>query len=268
VTARALDQPAIAIDLPGFGRSDLPTRPRLSAYAEDVAEVLAQLELDRFVLVGHSLGGGVAAAVAERMPDHVAALILLAPVGFGRIQLAEATMLPGVHAVFRRVLPFTLRSQPFVTATYRAMVTAGAHPEDALLGDLSAGASAVAAAACEATRAIAAAGRSPRAFHRRSLRYPGVVHAVWGSRDRVVPVAHLANVERAFSHVQPTVWEGMGHHHQREEPARLMQLVRRACAAAELPTIAPRRNRPFPTAPTWQSAPRREVQPRSSVAVG
>jgi pimeloyl-ACP methyl ester carboxylesterase len=269
-TARALGQPAIAIDLAGFGRSDLPSRPRLSAYAEDVVEVLVHLRLDRFVLVGHSLGGGVAAAVAERMPGHVAALILLAPVGFGRIQLAEATMLPGVDAVLRRVLPLTLKSQPLVSATYRAMVTAGARPDDALLGDLSTEASAVVAAACEATRAIVAAGRSPRAFHRRGLRYPGVVHAVWGSRDRVVPTAHLANVQRAFAHVQPNVWEGMGHHHQREEPARLVQLVRRACAAAELPTITPRRSRaPVPAlapkvGPLYADRPR----VRSNAAVG
>jgi pimeloyl-ACP methyl ester carboxylesterase len=242
-TALALGQPVIAIDLAGFGRSDLPTRPRLSAYAEDVTEVLALLRLERFVLLGHSFGGGVATAVAEMMPDAVAALILLAPVGFGRIQLAEATMLPGVRAVLRQVLPLALRNQPLVSASYRAIVTTGARPEDGLLGDLSADAPAVAGAACEATRAIVAAGRSPRAFHRRGVRYPGVVHAVWGSRDRVVPVAHLANVERAFRHAQPTVWEGMGHHHQREEPARLVHLVRHVCAAAELPTIAPRRSR-------------------------
>jgi pimeloyl-ACP methyl ester carboxylesterase len=269
-TARALRHPTVAIDLAGFGRSDLPARPRLSSYAEDVTDVLALLRLDRFVLVGHSFGGGVAAAVAEMMPDEVAALILLAPVGFGRIQLAEATMLPGVRAVLRRVLPLALTHQPLVSAAYRAMVTAGTDPEEALLGDLSDRPSALVAATCEATRAIVAAGRSPRAFHRRGVRYPGVVHAVWGSGDRVVPVAHLANLERAFPHVQPKVWQGVGHHHQREQPARLLRLIRRACAAAELPTIGPRRSRAPTHAPTPEVTSLYAASPsaRSKAAVG
>src|SRR5437763_14956798 len=236
-TARALCEPIVAVDLAGFGHSDLPTRPRLSAYADDVVEVLTRLELDRFVLVGHSLGGGVSTAVAERMPDDVAALILLAPAGFGRVPLAEATVLPGVCGVAQRLLPLALMSRPLVSAIYRTLVTSGTGPEDALLRSLSADAATLASAAHEATCAIVAAGRSPCAFHRRGLRYRGVVHAIWGNRDRVVPVAHLANVERAYTHVHGAIWDGMGHHHQREEPARLISLIRRACAGAELPTI-------------------------------
>ena len=34
--AASTRRPCIAFDLPGFGRSDLPSRPRISAYAEDV----------------------------------------------------------------------------------------------------------------------------------------------------------------------------------------------------------------------------------------
>src|SRR4051794_13695987 len=50
----------LALDLPGFGRSDLPLRGRLDAYADDVAAALHGLGVTRFVLVGHSLGGAVA----------------------------------------------------------------------------------------------------------------------------------------------------------------------------------------------------------------
>src|SRR4051794_12795153 len=75
----ATDRPCLTIDLPGFGRSDLPSRPRLSAYAEDVLVALEQLNT-AVTIVGHSLGGGVAAVVAEKAPDRVTALVLLAPV--------------------------------------------------------------------------------------------------------------------------------------------------------------------------------------------
>jgi pimeloyl-ACP methyl ester carboxylesterase len=49
---------------------------------------LQQLDLGPCTVVGHSLGGAVAAAVAERHPE-AAALALLAPAGFGPIPLAE-----------------------------------------------------------------------------------------------------------------------------------------------------------------------------------
>ena len=76
-----------AVDLPGFGDSDRPTRNRMSAYAEDVQGALAATEVHDFTLVGHSLGGAVATALAERLRDDVTALVLMAPAGFGRIVL-------------------------------------------------------------------------------------------------------------------------------------------------------------------------------------
>jgi pimeloyl-ACP methyl ester carboxylesterase len=84
----ALDRPCIAFDLPGFGESDVPTQPLVTAYAEDVAAALAALGVGRFELVGHSFGGAVAAAVADLVPGRVTSLLLLAPAGFGRNALA------------------------------------------------------------------------------------------------------------------------------------------------------------------------------------
>jgi pimeloyl-ACP methyl ester carboxylesterase len=92
-----MDRPCWAVDLPGFGDSDCPRRNRISAYVEDVRTALAALEVHDFTLVGHSLGGAVATGLAERLGDDVAALVLIAPTGFGRIHLAEAIQLPGVR---------------------------------------------------------------------------------------------------------------------------------------------------------------------------
>src|SRR4051812_23213806 len=64
--ARRIARPCLAIDLPGFGGSALPYRPRIGYYADDVSLALAELGVARCTLVGHSLGGGVAAEVAER----------------------------------------------------------------------------------------------------------------------------------------------------------------------------------------------------------
>jgi pyruvate dehydrogenase E2 component (dihydrolipoamide acetyltransferase) len=76
--ARDTHRPCYAFDVPGFGASDGPTRPRMSAYAEDVAHGVEALGVRDCTLVGHSLGGAIAVAVAERI-DAVRALALLAP---------------------------------------------------------------------------------------------------------------------------------------------------------------------------------------------
>jgi pimeloyl-ACP methyl ester carboxylesterase len=80
--------PTVAIDLPAFGGSDLPREPRIDSYADDVAVGLDGLAITSCTLVGHCFGGAVACAAAER-GDAVAALALLAPVGFGPIRLAD-----------------------------------------------------------------------------------------------------------------------------------------------------------------------------------
>jgi pimeloyl-ACP methyl ester carboxylesterase len=84
---------AVALDLRGHGRSERPKNDdyTIAGMAGDVAAVADSLGLDRFVLVGHSIGGGVALAYAGAHPDRVAGLVLVDPIGDGKqIPLAEA----------------------------------------------------------------------------------------------------------------------------------------------------------------------------------
>lgn len=83
----ALGSRAIAIDLPGHGLSDKPieaARYTLDAMVRAVMDTMDALEIPRAVLVAHSMGGPIAATIAARFPDRVAALALLAPAGYER----------------------------------------------------------------------------------------------------------------------------------------------------------------------------------------
>jgi pimeloyl-ACP methyl ester carboxylesterase len=73
---------AVALDLRGHGRSDAPRDGRydLDAYAADVHGALDALRIPRAVLVGHSMGGGVAVAFAGRWPEQAAGLLLVDPI--------------------------------------------------------------------------------------------------------------------------------------------------------------------------------------------
>jgi pimeloyl-ACP methyl ester carboxylesterase len=67
----------ISIDLPGHGLTPcLGYVHSMELAAECVKSVLDSLNLRRYVVVGHSMGGYVALAFAEQFPEHVAGLCL------------------------------------------------------------------------------------------------------------------------------------------------------------------------------------------------
>lgn len=230
--AQASTRPSVALDLPGFGGSDLPLRPRISAYAQDVAAALRALELRDVTLVGHSLGGAVATAVAETSPEMVKSLVLLAPAGFGRIALAEAVSIPGVRNVAAALLPTALNAPLVLRTSYRYFVTAGHAAPDDVVARVRREAASLPPAAVVATRAIVAAGRSKHGFHRRQVAYRGPVAVLWGEVDRVVSPNHVRAVARALPQAKLSIWDGMGHHPQRERPAELARYLQAASSSA------------------------------------
>ncbi|MEH0935955.1 alpha/beta fold hydrolase [Micromonospora psammae] len=65
----------IAVDLRGYGDSELPSTP--FAHHDDVVALLDALDIERAALVGCSFGGAVAVDTALTHPDRVSALALL-----------------------------------------------------------------------------------------------------------------------------------------------------------------------------------------------
>ena len=224
-------RPCLAIDLPGFGGSDLPRHPRIASYATDIDAGLRRLEIDDCTLVGHSLGGAVAAAVAARS-DAVASLALLAPAGFGRIRLSETMTLPGVIDIAELALPLALLNPLVCTAAYSTFVAHGRLPSRDLVNRLRRRAWHSGPGVRAAVEAIAYAGRDPRGFTRRAIGFEGPVAALWGANDALVPRAHIPALRAALPQSHVEVWPGMGHHPQREQPLRLASFIELRAARA------------------------------------
>jgi pyruvate dehydrogenase E2 component (dihydrolipoamide acetyltransferase) len=80
----AADRPLYVLDLPGHGASSKAlARGDLDELALLLEAALEGLGLSRFHLLGHSLGGALALALAERQKARVASLALIAPFGAG-----------------------------------------------------------------------------------------------------------------------------------------------------------------------------------------
>ncbi len=73
----------LAPDLRGFGKSPAPgedwTHHTVDKMADDIAGLVGRLELERFIVVGHSMGGKVALALAARQPAGLVGLALVSP---------------------------------------------------------------------------------------------------------------------------------------------------------------------------------------------
>ena len=81
---------AIALDLPGFGRTPMPDEPiSITFFARIVDHFCEALDLGRVSLVGNSMGGFTAAETAIRHPERVDDLVLVDAAGISSATIAK-----------------------------------------------------------------------------------------------------------------------------------------------------------------------------------
>lgn len=102
----------ICPDLAGFGDSAALTAPAgIEAHAQDVLALLDGLEVEKFDLLGHSMGGMIVPEMVRLAPDRVGKLVLygtgpqgVLPDRFETIAQSRARLLQdGVAATARRI---------------------------------------------------------------------------------------------------------------------------------------------------------------------
>jgi pimeloyl-ACP methyl ester carboxylesterase len=131
----------VAPDLPGFGASTLgATRPTLAGYRDWLLAFLDTCRLRTAILVGLSMGGGIALRTAIDAPERVSALVLCAPYGVSERTPGGRAGFLAVHApgltpltnailrrspsLLRRALGTVLRRPGALTADLLARVAA------------------------------------------------------------------------------------------------------------------------------------------------
>lgn len=77
ISAFSTTHDVIAPDLPGFGgAAGLPAPKSIAGFAAAVVDLINRLGVNRFLLLGHSMGGMIAQEIAARHTDRIDALLL------------------------------------------------------------------------------------------------------------------------------------------------------------------------------------------------
>ncbi len=226
----------VAPDL--FGHGNSTARPAadysLGGHAGVVRDLLDLLGIDQAVMVGHSLGGGIALEFTYLFPQRVTGLVLVASGGLGAEVnfLLRAPTLPGAGWVLPVLASGFARRQGNALARGLRMVGVKGSTDVA-----------------EAWHGFEqlADGESRRAFLStiRSVVGPEgqrvsatellplitvPVLLVWGERDRMIPVAHARAAVERFPAARLEVFEQAGHFPHLDQPERFADLVREFAA--------------------------------------
>ena len=218
----------MAVDLPGFGYSDKPGGYSLESYVALVCDWLDLHCIERAAVVGNSMGGAIAAAVAGLAPERVGSLVLVDPGGFGR-EVSWVLRLAGVRLVssaldvrltprrVRRALRFVYADssliddeevdriieiselpgsrQAFLEIAHKVIGLRGLRPGLGL-GDIPA-----------------------------DIDAPTLI--MWGRRDRIIPVSHAERAHQAIPGSEVVIFDDCGHCPQLEVPELFTETVLR-----------------------------------------
>ncbi len=204
----------VAFDQRGWGRSGAPaTGYALEDLADDAQRVIAALDLERYILVGHSMGGKVAQLIASRQPEGLAGLALVAPAPPSAMQLPLAVRQGMVQAY---------DSAESITATVEQVLAPdGLSPEDldTVIADSMAGATPARAAWPLATSQQDITAAMP------AIAVPVII--ISGQNDRVDPPVVLRRELLArLPGARMIELPGVGHLLPLEAPEEVAELLR------------------------------------------
>ncbi|WP_321815833.1 MULTISPECIES: acetoin dehydrogenase dihydrolipoyllysine-residue acetyltransferase subunit [unclassified Paraburkholderia] len=216
----AADRTVWAFDLPGHGESGKAVESgALDELAQSVIAFLDAQQIERANLVGHSLGGAVAMAVADKAPARVASLALIASAGLGD-DINGAYIEGFVAAANRNAL------KPHVTKLFAdpALVTRQLVEDLVKYKRLEGVQEALGKIAAQAFEG----GAQRRVFRDRLSTLAPKVLVVWGETDQIIPARHAQGLAPV---VRVEVIAGKGHMVQMEAAAEVNRLLKAFFAA-------------------------------------
>ena len=258
----AQERRAIAMDLPGFGTSEMPAdKISITAYARWVEELCSRIGVERAVVVGNSMGGFIGAEMAISSPALVDRLVLAAAAGISITTARRAPVMTFARVITAFAAYTAAQGRQVIARPRLRHLILGAvmrHPSRVapdLLVEITRGAGAPGfRSGLDALLSYDFADRLPE------IRCPTLV--IWGAQDVLVPVQDAAEFERLIPDSRKVVFDDTGHTPMLERPIEfnehLMAFIaeERETREAAAPNLRDRvqREGPAPVAPAASPA--------------
>jgi pimeloyl-ACP methyl ester carboxylesterase len=231
MTALAARYTVIAPDLLGHGNSDKPRGDySVGGFANGMRDLLEMLGVRRATVVGHSLGGGVAAQFAYQYPQRCERLVLVSTGGIGRdvtpmLRLATAPLAEWVMPTLRFPL-VRLYGRLGLEALRLSGHDLGHDTHDILrvLDSLPDGQARVAFTRTLRT-AVDWRGQVVTMLDRTYLTAGLPVQLIWGDRDGVIPADHARRAHAAMPGSRLEIFEDAGHFPHHADPERFVRVL-------------------------------------------
>jgi pimeloyl-ACP methyl ester carboxylesterase len=200
----------IALDMPNFGRSEALEVADIDVYADYVAAFIKALGLQKPVVVGHSLGGGVVMSMAARNPELAKAIVLIDSASPSGLKTPEAHY-PYIE-MYRTNRDLLRKGLAAVTPALK---------DEALLDKL------VDDAMLMAGLAFSGNARALERFDYRDRAgaFKGPVLVIWGRKDIIITEAMARETAAAYSKGKLEILENVGHSVMVEAPKELIRVL-------------------------------------------
>lgn len=215
----------IAIDLPGFGHSDMPNGEfSIERYAATVKQFCGELGIERVTVIGNSMGGQVAAITAKKFPELIEQLFLVDAAGFStcnRYLRRFAPLAWMITWIFTLgvLLRNVIAGSKFLTTVFLKFVL---HKPAAIGSEL-------------ALMLLEGAGKQGFAPAVKTItttpiyKFPGNVDVptviVWGRNDTLLPKSDAFRYAKLIPHAELEIMDDVGHIPMFETPDRFNALV-------------------------------------------
>ena len=223
----------IAVDLPGFGESEMPAdKISISGYGRWVEELLDQAQVERAALVGNSMGGFIATEMAISYPQRVERLVLAAAAGISSANVRRFPVMSGARVTAALGTMTAARNREVVSRPrlrHLALSTVIRHPTRLradLLHELILGAGKPGfISALDALTSYDFRDRLPE------VGCPTLL--VWGAEDILVPVEDADEFERLIPDARKVLFDETGHAPMLERPREFNDCLMKFLEAAD-----------------------------------
>src|SRR3954454_2639481 len=223
------DHRVVAMDLPGFGFSEMPGEDiSIESYASWTASLMDRLGLESAAVVGNSMGGFIGAELAIKSPERVQRLAVVSAAIFWQdrrraqplVQLARLTDAMAARALSRTTDDIATRRR----LRNWALASAGFRYPHLISPELAHEMVRSARRTDGFLPALEALADYPLEEELPKISCPTLI--VWGAHDTLVPVKDAERMEDLIPDSRRVVFERTGHVAMLEPPERCNKLLR------------------------------------------